>query len=691
MSSNRLAQETSPYLLQHADNPVHWQPWDAAALAEAEAENKPILLSVGYAACHWCHVMAHESFENPEIAAIMNEHFVNIKVDREERPDLDAIYQRALALLGQQGGWPLTMFLTPDRQPFWGGTYFPPESRYGRPGFPDVLRGVVATCAQEPEKIQQNVSALNTALQEMAAAQAPTEIKPEIRARIASHLVGQFDPVDGGLQGAPKFPQPQALTLMLQAHARHGHPERTPYGDIATLTLRQMSQGGIYDHLGGGFARYSVDARWLVPHFEKMLYDNAQLLPLLGLAWQATGETLYAQRAAETVDWLQREMMAPVEADVPGAAFAATLDADSEGEEGRYYVWTEAEVDILLGPGSELFKRAYDVTPEGNWEGKTILNRLQAPELQSAEIEDALHEARSVLFRERDLRVRPARDDKILTDWNGMMIAALATTAPMLNRPDWLPLARNAFDFIVATLNDADDRLMHSRRNGRNRHVATLDDYAQMIAAALALHQATGESDVLDRAMAWLGTLDRHYWDAENGGYFFTADDVEDVILRRREAYDDATPSGNAIMVENLARLWLLTGEAAHGERADTIVRAFASGLEQRYFSLCGLLNASALLETGQLVVIVGDPEEEDTDRMWRALHACFAPMKTVQRVGPETALPANHPAAGKTMVDGKATAYVCVAMTCSPPVTDPEELKAILRVPPQTGPTEAP
>ncbi|MGF1626175.1 MAG: thioredoxin domain-containing protein, partial [Alphaproteobacteria bacterium] len=523
---NRLSAETSPYLLQHADNPVHWQPWDQQALAEAADTGKPILLSVGYAACHWCHVMAHESFENPDTAAIMNRHFVNIKVDREERPDLDAIYQRALSFLGQQGGWPLTMFLTPGREPFWGGTYFPPEAKYGRPGFPDVLAGVAETYAREPEKIQQNVTALCNALGEMAEARTPTEIRPQIRDQIAAHLAGQFDTANGGLGGAPKFPQPQALTLLIQAHHRHGPDGPVPYGDLAWLTLRQMSQGGIYDHLGGGYARYAVDARWLVPHFEKMLYDNAQLLPLLGLAWQATGNRLFAQRAAETVDWLQREMMAPTEPGAPGAAFAATLDADSEGEEGKYYVWTEDEVDQLLGADSALFKQAYEVTPAGNWEGHTILNRLRAPDLQEPAIEDRLTELRAILYRERDLRIRPGRDDKILTDWNGLMIAALAGAAMVFDRTDWLRTATDAYDHVRAVLETPDGRLMHSRRAGQNRHVATLDDYAQMIAAALALHQASGDPQPLAQARTWLGVLDAHYWDREHGGYFFTADDV---------------------------------------------------------------------------------------------------------------------------------------------------------------------
>jgi uncharacterized protein YyaL (SSP411 family) len=370
---NRLSEETSPYLLQHKDNPVHWQPWSEDTLALADRLQKPILLSVGYAACHWCHVMAHECFEDPEIADLMNRLFVSIKVDREERPDIDGIYQSALALLGEHGGWPLTMFLTPAGEPFWGGTYFPPAPRFGRPGFPQVLQGVADIYAGEPEKVEKNVSALTSGLQQLSQTEAGQSISLETITEIARRLVRQFDPFEGGLGSAPKFPQPANLKLLWRAWLRSG---AEPFRQAVELTLTKMSQGGIYDHLGGGYSRYSVDNQWLVPHFEKMLYDNAQLVQCLTWVWQSTNSDIYAQRVHETIDWVLREMIAAADhTGRPAGAFAASLDADSEGEEGLFYLWREEEIDQLLGPEAALFKQIYDVSPGGNFEGRTILNR----------------------------------------------------------------------------------------------------------------------------------------------------------------------------------------------------------------------------------------------------------------------------------------------------------------------------
>src|SRR5688572_8556442 len=384
--SNRLGEATSPYLLQHRDNPVHWQPWDEEALAAAREHDTPILLSIGYAACHWCHVMAHESFENPAIAALMNEHFINIKVDREERPDLDQVYQHALALLGQHGGWPLTMFLTPAGEPFWGGTYFPPESRYGRPGFPEVLETVARIWRDDRERVASNTTALKDALARLATPARPQELSPALVTETAQRLIQAFDTIHGGFAGAPKFPQAPLLHLLWrQALASNDQAVR----QAVLHTLVNMCQGGIYDHLGGGFARYSVDALWLVPHFEKMLYDNAQLIALLSDAWADTKNPLFAARVLETVGWLEREMLVE-------DAFASSLDADSEGEEGKFYVWDAAEVDRLLGPDARAFRLAYGVTDAGNWEGKTILNRLHQLALGTPEQEAALRSSADV-------------------------------------------------------------------------------------------------------------------------------------------------------------------------------------------------------------------------------------------------------------------------------------------------------
>src|ERR1051326_2845806 len=449
MDRNRLGEETSPYLLQHKANPVHWQPWGPEALAAAKAADKPILLSVGYAACHWCHVMAHESFENPAIAAAMNDRFINIKVDREERPDLDAIYQNALALMGEQGGWPLTIFLTPEGEPFWGGTYYPPEPRWGRPGFPQVLDAISTAYRQDRDNVMKNVVALRDALKRLEQPQAGEGVAPELFDRIAERLLREVDPLNGGIGHAPKFPQCGIFELLWRAWKR---TRREPYREAVTRTLTTISQGGIYDHLGGGLARYSTDVRWL-------------------------------------------------ERDVthPEVGFYSSLDADSEHEEGKFYVWSEAEIDRVLGDRADLFKRIYDVTAEGNWEGHTILNRLHNLELADAATEAELAKGRALLLKAREPRIRPGLDDKILADWNGLMIAALAEAGLAFDRADWIALATRAFAFIREKMTGEDGRLRHSWREGRARHPASVDDYANLSRAALALYEATGDPAYLDQ------------------------------------------------------------------------------------------------------------------------------------------------------------------------------------------------
>ena len=666
---NRLAEETSPYLLQHADNPVHWHPWGPDALARAKAENKPILLSIGYAACHWCHVMAHESFENDAIAALMNRYFVNVKVDREERPDIDTIYMRALHMMGQQGGWPLTMFLTPDGEPFWGGTYFPPTGRWGRPGFTDVLEGLAKVWRETPEKAGEAAGSLRGRIAEMARSEAGAHIPIEVNDEAAHRLAEQFDMKEGGLGTAPKFPNPSVLELLWRAYLRNG--DEAARGAVL-LTLDKMSQGGIYDHLGGGYARYSTDARWLVPHFEKMLYDNAQLLDLLTAAWKETGEPLYAARIRETIGWILREMIAE------GGGFAATLDADSEGEEGKFYVWTGEEIDAALGPEAALFKAAYDVTPDGNWEGKAILHRNHDAGPFEAGHEERLARCRETLLELRAERIRPGWDDKVLADWNGLAIGAMANAAAVFGEPEWLAAAETAYCFVTETM-EADGRLHHSHRDGRTRHAATLDDYAAMARAALALYEVTGDPDCLARARAWADALDAHYWDADGGGYFLTADDAEALIVRTKSADDDATPSGNGLAAEVLARLWLVTGETRYRDRAEAAIAAFSGQIARNFFPLATLMNASELLQQGAQIVVAGEPGADDT----RALHAAAIRAPAVARVvtivPPGTELPATHPAHGKGPVDGGAAAYVCVGQTCSLPATDADGLRTAM------------
>src|SRR5712691_7764886 len=502
---NRLGEETSPYLLQHKDNPVHWQAWNAATLAAAKAADKPILLSIGYAACHWCHVMAHESFENPAIAAQMNDLFVNIKVDREERPDLDAIYMNALALTGEHGGWPLTMFLTPDGEPFWGGTYFPPEPRWGRAGFPQILATIAAAYRDKRDDVAKNVAALREGLERLGRPQASGGIEPDLFDRVAERLLHEVDPLNGGIGTAPKFPQCGVFELLWRAWKR---TRQEPYREAVLRSLTTISQGGIYDHLGGGYARYATDARWLVPHFEKMLYDNAELVSLLTLVWQETRDPLYAQRVAETIRWLEREMVNEE------GGFASSLDADSEHEEGKFYVWSEAEIDAVLGGGAALFKRFYDVSTAGNWEGHNILNRLDHPALADVETEAELARCREMLLAARAPRVRPGLDDKVLADWNGLMIAALAEAGLVFARAEWVALAERAFGLIRDRMSGPDSRLRHSWCAGAARHPASVDDYANLCRAALALYEANSDSAHLARARDWVAVLDQHHWDA---------------------------------------------------------------------------------------------------------------------------------------------------------------------------------
>ncbi|MBO0763780.1 MAG: thioredoxin domain-containing protein [Hyphomicrobiaceae bacterium] len=672
-AENRLGRETSPYLLQHKDNPVHWWAWGPDALAEAKRTGKPILLSVGYAACHWCHVMAHESFEDPAIAAQMNEGFVNIKVDREERPDIDAIYMRALHALGEHGGWPLTMFLDGDARPFWGGTYFPPEARFGRPSFKAVLAEVVRIYREEPDKIAHNADRLVQALRQRDEKEAAADLSEARIAALAGAMTRAVDMRRGGLDGAPKFPQWSYFWLLWRLAIRYGNPTALRAVDT---TLTNICQGGIYDHLGGGFARYSVDERWLVPHFEKMLYDNALLIDLITEVYRETGSELYKTRIAETVGWLEREMIAE------GGGFAASLDADSEGQEGKFYVWSKAEIEQVLGlEDAARFCAMYDATGEGNWEGHTILNRLGSLDLQTQEEEQALAAMRAKLLARRAGRVRPGWDDKVLADWNGLMIAGLAHAARVFDRHEWLKTANAAFHF-VSTRMEKDGRLTHSWCDGRAQAPATASDYANMIWAALRLYQATDEDDYLGIAERWVAVVDEHYWVAEPGGYAFTADDTPDVIVRLRVAHDDAVPNANGIMLSNLVALHLLTGKPRYLEWAEAIPKAFAADLTHNTFGHCGLVAAALDLIAPQQVVTI-EPREAGVppggSPLARAMFELSMPGAVEHAVGAGQGLQ-NPALAAKGLVAGRPTAYACLGPQCSLPVTEPEALVELLR-----------
>jgi uncharacterized protein YyaL (SSP411 family) len=670
--NNRLGAETSPYLLQHRHNPVDWWPWGPQALAEAQRTRRPILLSVGYAACHWCHVMAHESFEDEATAAIMNELFVNIKVDREERPDIDQIYMNALHLLGQQGGWPLTMFLAPDGAPFWGGTYFPKQAQYGRAAFADVLREVARVFHGEPEKIDQNREALVGRLAQRARAQGPVTLGIAELDNAATSIARATDPTHGGLRGAPKFPQCAMLEFIWRAGQRSRDAR---FFITAELALTRMSEGGIYDHLGGGYARYSVDDQWLVPHFEKMLYDNAQILDLLALDFTRTGNPLFRQRAAETVGWLTREMT------TADGAFASSLDADSEGEEGKFYVWSLDEIERVLSPDdARRFAAVYDVTAEGNFEGHNILNRLD--HIGIAADEDAtLAPLRERLLAARSHRVRPGLDDKVLADWNGLIIAALAHGACAFEEPHWLTLARTAFARITASMSSPDGahRLGHSWRADKLVVPGLASDYAAMTRAALALFEATGETDYLAQAIRWQRTLDHHYADAETGSYFLTADDAEGLIVRPHSSVDDAIPNHCGLIAQNLVRLAHLSGDAFWSRRRDAVFAALLPRAAENVFGHLSLLDALDLHLAGAEVVVTGTgkPAQALLAAARRLPHATTI----VLHVATPDALAADHPARAMiAAAAGEAAAYVCRGQTCSRPVTDAQALLDLAR-----------
>ena len=654
---NRLAQETSPYLLQHKDNPVDWWAWGPEALAEAKRSERPILLSVGYAACHWCHVMAHESFEDAATAHVMNDLFVNIKVDREERPDIDQIYMAALHHLGEHGGWPLTMFLTSDGEPIWGGTYFPKTSRYGKPAFVDVLREIARLFREEPQKIENNRSALMAQLNAAARQSGTATIGSAELDSAARQLGGLIDPVNGGTRGAPKFPQAALFELLWRGGLRTGEAR---YFAAVEITLDHICEGGIYDHLGGGFSRYSVDERWLVPHFEKMLYDNAQLLELLAVAHQRSGKPLYRQRARETVAWLEREMT------TAEGAFSASLDADSEGEEGKFYVWSYDDILKELGADDgAFFARHYDVTPDGNFEGHNILNRLK-PQPRSDEDEARLAALRAKLLAVRGSRVRPGLDDKVLADWNGLMIAALANAGLLLNEPSWLDMAARAFDFVARTMTRG-DRLGHSWRQGKLKFPGLASDFAAMIRAALALYEATGQKDYLDRALAWQHALDRDYANAETGAYYLTAADAEGLVVRPAATTDEATPNHNAVAAQNLIRLAVLAGDDRWREKADRLIAGIAPLAVENLYMHMALLNALDLRLRAAQIVVTGEGARRRRTARRGPRPALSRSHRAPRPLG--DALPASHPARDKIKAASEPQAFVCVGETCSLPV----------------------
>lgn len=697
---NRLINETSPYLQQHAYNPVDWYPWGAEALEKARSEDKPVLLSVGYAACHWCHVMEHESFADPETAALMNEYFVSIKVDREERPDIDSIYMAAVVAMTRQGGWPMTVFLLPDGTPFYGGTYFPPDekaARYRMPSFKQVLTGVAeAYRHRRADLLSTSQELLSYITRQTTQPFAPGEFNIGLLDSALDDISSSFDRQHGGFGGAPKFPQPMILEFLLRSFLRTGS-ERPLH--MLEHTLKKMAQGGIYDQLGGGFHRYSVDAIWLVPHFEKMLYDNAQLARIYTETFQATGDTFYRRIAEETLDYLLREMLHPA------GGFYSTQDADSEARhfgpapseehdgsgkvEGAFFTWTPDEIRGILGSDTTLFCQLFAISAGGNFEGRNILH-LPRPLSEIARVTGASLErleavaarGRELLWAIREQRSKPARDEKILTAWNGMALRAFALAAAAFGRADYLEVARRNGDFLLANLRRADGRVLRSWKDGRAHLPGYLEDYAQLADGLLALYSVDGSPRWLHEVLRLADALLALFWDDELGGFYDTASDHEQLISRPRDVSDNATPAGTSVAADVLLRLAALTGNESYRLHAEHVLSSLSEMMHRMPTGFGRLLCAADFaLARVREVALVGDRAAPDMQQMLAVLHQSYQPHLVLAFKPPagEEQPPDLPLLQERTQLDGKATAYVCEGFVCRLPVSSAAALRAQL------------
>jgi len=682
---NHLANETSPYLLQHKNNPVDWYPWGPEALERAKKEQKPIFLSIGYSACHWCHVMEHESFEDEGIAKTLNEKFVCIKVDREERPDLDQLYMNAVQMLTGRGGWPMSVFLTPDLKPFYAGTYWPPKQQRGMPGFDQVIAGVSKAWTENRDQAVAMADNVTSELAKLDQAGADGDVAETLIADAVVQLRKTFDRTYGGFGGAPKFPSSMALQLLL----RHWHRKREQSSlDMVQVTLDRMAAGGIYDHLGGGFARYSVDARWLVPHFEKMLYDNGQLAVTYLEAYQATGNEDYARVVRETLDYTLRDMT-----DAKGG-FYSTEDADSEGVEGKFYTWKPAELREILGDeAAETFARVYDVTDAGNFEHTNILNlpktlgqqaKILGVELE--ELKTQLAASRAKLFAVREKRIHPHKDDKVIVAWNGLMIDAMARAGAVLDEPKYLEAAAGAADFLLTDLRREDGRMLHTWRHEEAKLDAYLDDYTYLANSLVSLYESTFEGRYLDEAIALMDVVLEKFSDAEGKGFFFTAADQEKLIVRGKDFMDNAVPSGNSMAATVLLRLGKITGNQDYLNAAYEAMQA-AADLMQRAPSATGQMLIAVDLHIGPTyeMVLAGDLADKDSQTALRALRRRYLPNKILVLANKHAADGTKPPAAlaelllGKSMLGDAPTLFVCEGFTCQAPAQGLEEIEHTL------------
>jgi len=673
--TNALVNETSPYLLQHAHNPVDWYPWCEEALSRARQEDKPILLSIGYSACHWCHVMAHESFEDEATARLMNENFVNIKVDREERPDLDAIYMAAVQLTTGSGGWPMTVFLTPAQAPFYCGTYFPREDRYGMPGFRQILLSVARAYREKRQALQTDAETITTELRKMDnLAVGQSKLEPAMLDKAASALAANYDSRNGGFGRAPKFPPSMALSFLMRSYRQN---RKLQYLDMVNQTLTNMAAGGMYDQLGGGFHRYSVDAEWLVPHFEKMLYDNALLSRAYLDGYLLTKSGSYRKVAEQILDYVVREMTSPE------GGFYSSQDADSEGREGAFFVWTADEViSILGGDEGELFCRYYGITAEGNFEGKNILHiprpaavLARLDNIGEPELLEIIQKGKQKLFKARETRIRPGRDEKILAAWNGLMLRSFSEAASTLDREDYREVAIRNAEFLLSHLR-RDGRLLRSYKDGQARLNGYLEDYACLIDGLLSLYEATFDLRWVREALVISEFMVAKFWDREGKNFYFTAEDHESLIHRPKEFFDHAVPSGNSVATHALLRLWKLTGDPRWSDYAVSVLESMAEQMTLQPQAFPHLLCAlDFYLGHAKEIAIIGHPYDEETKRLLREVFPLYLPNKVVA-CGKDGGLflLENRP-----QILGSATAYVCENFTCSLPVTSPAELAKIL------------
>ena len=669
--ANRLAQETSPYLLQHAENPVDWYPWGEEALKKARDEDKAILLSVGYSACHWCHVMAHESFENPEIAVQMNELFVNIKVDREERPDVDSLYMASVQAMTGHGGWPMTVFLTPDGKPFYGGTYFPPSDRGGMPGFPRVMQGVHEAYQSRRDEVEQSADRLATRLSEVFRRELPPgALKPQLFDEALDNLEREYDATNGGFAGAPKFPAAMTVDLLLRIHHRTGSEEAL---EMVNHTLDRMARGGLYDQVGGGFHRYTVDAIWLVPHFEKMLYDNALLADAYLLAYRATGEEFYRTIAEETLDYVLREMTSPE------GGFYSTQDADTEGQEGKFFVWRPDEVRDVLGDDAGDVIELLGLTERGNFEGSNVLS-IPTQEDRTRWRDERFAPLRQRLYEARAERTQPGRDDKILTSWNGLMMRAFANGAWILDSERYRDAAVTNARFLRDTL-QREGALVHTYKDGEARIDGFLEDYAFLIDGLLALYRATFAPEWVEWATELARKAIEAYYDVEEGAFYDTAAGGEQLITRPRDPFDNATPSGNSVIADTLIRLSHLIGDVEFNRLARGVLEEHAGIAAQHPHGLPRLL-AGADFATGPSaeVAVIGPADDPGRRGLLAALNAEYLPRVVVAAAEPGDDAADAVDLLARELVDGQAAAYVCISHSCQMPVTEPDAMLAQIR-----------